>query len=211
MIEKITPDKIIEYEKLDLILEKHMEAAELKCRKLNMGNIPWSPSYKKIHLEFDYWRMRYRYKLGVHRNVRQLQVLQNQLQITYNKNLSLNEIDIKIKDCYQRRKKIILMAESLSLEYRHQLAAAKEAVGEITAATYIRNLNRVEQQRRVFQNIRKMEDKVKGSSTNKVIITEENGDVTEYNKKEDMEKVIASSNEKNGIKPKGGVTCYPEK
>ena len=105
MIEKITPDKIIEYEKLDLILEKHMEAAELKCRKLNMGNIPWSPSYKKIHLEFDYWRMRYRYKLGVHRNVRQLQVLQNQRHITYDKNLSLREIEIKIQDCYQRRKK----------------------------------------------------------------------------------------------------------
>ena len=84
-------------------------------------------------------------------------------------------------------------------------------MGEITAATYIRNLNRVEQQRRVFQNIRRMEDKVKGGSTNKVIITEENGDVKEYNKKEEMEKVIASSNEKNGIRQKGEVTCYPEK
>ena len=35
------------------------------------------------------------------------------------------------------------MAESLSLDYRHQLAAAKEAAGEIKAATYIRSLNRV--------------------------------------------------------------------
>ena len=95
------------------------------------------------------------------------------------------------------------MAESLSLEYRQQLAAAKEAAGEITAATYIRNLNRVEQQRRVFQNIRRMEDKVKGGSTNKVIITEENGDVKEYNKKEDMEKVIASSNEKKASNRRG--------
>ena len=41
-----------------------------------------------------------------------------------------------------------------------------------------------------------MDDKVKGGSTNKEIITEENGEAKGYNKKEDMEKVIAISNEK---------------
>ena len=128
--------------------------------------------------------MRSRYKLGLHRNVRQLQVLQNQLHIIYDKALSLYEIDKKIKDCYQRKKKIVLMSESLSMEYRQQLAAAKEADGEIKAATFIRTLNIVEQQRRLFQNSRRIEDKVRGGSTNKVIITEENGEVKEYNKKE---------------------------
>ena len=46
--ENLSPDMITEYETLDLILEKYMEAAELKCRKLNMGKIPWSPSYTKF-------------------------------------------------------------------------------------------------------------------------------------------------------------------
>ena len=118
-----------------------MEKAELKCRKLKMGRVPWSPSYRKIQLEFDYWRMRSRYKLGLHRNVRQLQVLQNQLKIIYDKTLTLHEINKKIKECYQRKKRIVLMSESLSLEYRQQLAAAKEADGEIKAAMYLRNLN----------------------------------------------------------------------
>ena len=44
----LSPELINEYENLDLILEKHMENAELKCHKLKMGKIPWSPSYKQI-------------------------------------------------------------------------------------------------------------------------------------------------------------------
>ena len=86
-----------EYEELDQILEKHMETAELQCRRLNMGNIPWSPTYKKIQLEFDYWRLCYKYKLGINRNVRQLKVLQNKLKITYDKTLSLSKISKIIK------------------------------------------------------------------------------------------------------------------
>ena len=208
---KLTNEMMNEYENLDLLLEKHMEKAELKCRKLKMGKVPWSPAYRKIQLEFDYWRMRSRYKLGLHRNVRQLQVLQNKLNIVYDNSLTLKEINSKITDCYQRKKKIVLMSESLSLEYRQQLATAKEAEGETKAATYLRNLNRIERQRQMFQNIRRMEGKLKGGSTNKVIITEDNGVIKEYNKKEDMEKVIAVSNEKNGIRQKGEVNCCPKR
>ena len=36
------------------------------------------------------------------------------------------------------------MVESLSIEYRHRLAIAKEEAGEIKAITYLRNLNIVE-------------------------------------------------------------------
>ena len=75
-----------------------------------------------------------------------------------------------------------MRAESLSLEYRQQLAAAKEEAGDTTAAVYLRNLNRVERQRKKFQNIRQMEKKIKGGSTNKVIVTKDNGEVVEYNK-----------------------------
>ena len=69
-------------------------------------------------------------------------------------------------------------------------------------AVYLRNLNRIEQQRKFFQNIRQMEKKIKGGSTNRVIVTNEIGEVVEYNKKNDMRKVIMESNEKNSIKQK---------
>ena len=72
------------------------------------------------------------------------------------------------------------MAVSLSLEYRTKLAIAKEEVGEVKAAEYIRSLNRIEDQRKLFQNIRVMGKKIKGGSTSKVTITSEDGSIQEY-------------------------------
>ena len=49
--------------------------------------------------------------------------------------------------------------------------------------------------------------KIKGGSTNKVVVTQEDGETVEYVKKEDMEKVIAESNEKRGIKQREEANC----
>ena len=38
------------------------------------------------------------------------------------------------------------LAESLSLEYRTQLALAKEEAGEVKAATFLRKMNHIEAQ-----------------------------------------------------------------
>ena len=65
-----TADMEVEYERLDARLEKHTEQAEKQCRKLKMGTIPWSPTYQKIQLEYEYWSMRIKHKLGTHKNVR---------------------------------------------------------------------------------------------------------------------------------------------
>ena len=50
------------------------------------------------------------------------------------------------------------MAESLSLEFRKRLTMAKEEAGEMADAVYLRNRNRIEGQRRVARNIKRMED-----------------------------------------------------
>ena len=115
--------------------------------------------------------MRRAYKLGLHSIVRQLIVLQNKLKIIYNPALSIQEINKKITDTFKQRKVIKQISESLSLEYGTRLALAKEEAGEVEAATYIRSLQQIERQRRLFQNIRLVENKVKGGSTCKVTIT----------------------------------------
>ena len=149
--------------------------AELKCKNLHTGVIPWSPTYKKVHEELDYWRMRLKHRLGMHRNVRKLISMKNKLGIKYNANLSLTTLKKNITTCYKRRIRIKAMADSLRLEYRHQLAAAKEEAGEIKAATYIRNLNRVE----------KTEENFPAHQTDEVVVTKEGGERVEYVNKED--------------------------
>ena len=104
-------------------------------------------------------------------------------------------IEYKIRMVYAERKKVIKMAESLSLEYRTKLALAKEEAGQIKAAMYLRNLNRIEGQRKLFRNIRVMEEKVKGDSTSKVTITSNSGQTLEYTDKKSMEEVISPCNE----------------
>ena len=52
-----------EYETLDARLEQYKEEAENQCLKLCMGTLPWSPTYKKVQLEYEYWNMRIKYKL----------------------------------------------------------------------------------------------------------------------------------------------------
>ena len=92
--------------------------------------------------------MRRLHKLGLHTNVRQLIVLQNKLKIKYVSTISLSNIESNIRSVYSRRKKVLKMSESLSLEYRTKLALAKEEAGEGKAANYLRSLNRIEGQRR---------------------------------------------------------------
>ena len=51
------------------------------------------------------------------------------------------------------------MAEDISLEYRTRLSMVKEEAREMKAATFLRNQNRVEEQRRVAINMRHVEGK----------------------------------------------------
>ena len=106
---------------------------------------------------------------GLHQNVRQLIVLQRKVNIVHYPTLTLHSITLNIKRAYKERKQCMQLAESLSLEYRTQLALAKEEAGEIKAAIFLRNMNHVEAQQHLFRNIRHMEGKVKEGCTAKVI------------------------------------------
>ena len=75
------------------------------------------------------------------------------------------------------------MKGSLSLEYRTKLAQAKEEVGEVKGAIYICSLNHIERERRVYHNIRVMEDRIKGGLTSKMTITTDDRISKEYFKK----------------------------
>ena len=63
-------------------------------------------------------------------------VLQKKLDIAYNPNLGSKEIDNEIKAAQKARQKCKHIADSLILEYRTQLAMAKEEAGELKAAVF---------------------------------------------------------------------------
>ena len=125
---------IVEFEAIDELVGKLMYKAEQGCRKLRTGTIAWSPTYKAACLTLEYWLHRRTYFKGNHSNVRQLLVLQNKLNLSYDPTLSLQEIETNIKVAYGKRQECKKYAESLSLEYRMQLAMAKEEAGDVSMA-----------------------------------------------------------------------------
>ena len=74
-----------EYEEIDILLCEMMAEVEPKCRKLCTCVTPWSPTYSRVMMTLEYWKMRKSHLLGMHANVRQLIVLQNKLKINYEK------------------------------------------------------------------------------------------------------------------------------
>ena len=107
---------------------------------------------------------------SLHSNVRKLVVLQNKLNIKYETDLTDDEIINKVKECYAKRSHVKKMA--IFLEYRTQLAMAKEEAEEMKAAAFLRNMNLVESHRILFNNIRHMEGKLRGGSTTQVTVTD---------------------------------------
>ena len=71
------------------------------------------------------------------------------------------------------------------------------------SATLLRNQNRIEKQRQVARNIRRMEGKAKGGSTTQVKIINEDNIVTDLTHKDDINNTIAEGNEKVGHQKRG--------
>ena len=183
-----------EYERLDTLSSKIMDKAEKNCRRFKMGNTPWSPTYKTTMLTFEYWCQREDYTLGLHRNVRDLIVLQRKLHISYDPSMPIQEIRDKKYECYLKRRKCKNIAEQLSLEYRYKLAQAREEAGLGTAASYIRSRNSIETQRRTFRNIRHIEKRMKGASTTHVDVTQPDGSIQEITQQAQMERAMLQEN-----------------
>ena len=202
-----SPRLIEEYEVLDTLVCRLMDEAESQCRKIHAGAIPWSPAYKDACLRLEYWLKRRTYAKKEHTNVRELIVLQNKLKMNYIPNLTIQDINHQIQSAYKKRQACKQHAESLSLEYRTQLALAKEAAGEGDAAVFLRNLNNLEKTRRLFRNIRRMEKKSRGGCTSKVT-TRANGVETEHTDKHTIDQVCAKENQRKYHLPESGTSQF---
>ena len=118
--------------------------------------------------------------------------------------MTRDDLVVKVKEAFAERRRCNQASESLSTEYRHRLAAAKEDAGNIPAATYLRNMNRIEAQRQLFRNIRFMEEKLTAGSTTQVTISSPEGRTIELTQREEVEKVVMAENERKFHQTEGG-------
>ena len=198
-----SPSFINEYEACDILLQQAMDDAERKCRKFKCGQTDWSPEYQKIHDQIDYWMLRKKQKLGKRPNAQLLQRLGKRLCIKYT-SLTLKGLNEKLSNAHKARSAFKVQATSASMEYRNRLAKAKEEDGNLTAAQYLRKLNTTEATRKLFYNIRAIEQKLRAGATTQVQVTKPTGEVRMYTDKEDIEKEICNVNEAKYHQTEGG-------
>ena len=204
-----TQKLIDEYESLDDLVCRLMDTAEKQCRKIHTGAIKWSPAYKESCMLLEYWLKRRSYVNKEHFNVRELIVLQNKLKLAYIPNLTILDINQQVLAAYKKRQICKDNAENLSIEYRTQLAMAKEAAGEGDAATFLRNMNNLEKTRRIYRNIRRMEKKSRGGCTSKVTIST-HGIEKEYTDKDQIDQVCADENQRKYHLSEKGTSQFLE-
>ena len=53
----LSEEQVTEFEKIDELRVQGMKMAERKCRKLKMGNVPWSPKIGQASLQIHVWKM----------------------------------------------------------------------------------------------------------------------------------------------------------
>jgi len=169
-----------------------------------MGAVKFSPTYKAAVQTVELWKRRLAHRNGDDYNVQKILVLQNKLDMPYDASLSIDDIKRKLHEARVERRRCKSIDESLSIEFRSQLADAMEAAGTVKAAAHLRNMNRIEAIRTLFRNIRYMEGKMRAGASAQVTITNTDGSLSELTSKDDVEKAIIESNERKYHQTEGG-------
>ena len=94
----------------------------------------------------------------------------------------------KLKEAHQWQKQYKKIAEEQSIEYRNQLAKAKEDAGNKSTASYLRDLNEKEAIRKLFHKIKIVEQKLNAGTTSQVQVTNAQGQTELYHLQHNIEK-----------------------
>lgn len=184
-----------EWNRIDKVRVIGMMEADKKCRQLYMGGIPWSPTLQAARHKVDAWNLMLKHLNGGKVNSK---VLQRRMQIAHvvPGQRTLEEAKDARTAAYREVKRVKKKALTQRTSWLESLAAARAAEGNLTADQEVKNLLRKEQQRRDARIIRRANDKLRSGGIHAVIAPDEHGEWVEYNLKSDIEKALASENER---------------
>jgi hypothetical protein len=192
-----------EYEKIDTIIQESMNTAEKSCRKFKCGETDWSPKFQEIHDTIDYWLLRQRYMQGLRPNMDLVRRLGEKLNIEYHP-FNLKAIKKQLDKAHDQRRKFKKEATSESMEYRNQLAKAKEIEGKKEAATILRELNEKEAIRKLFRTIKAIEQRTTAGASSQLNVTNQDGSVSILTLQKEIEDAICDVNKKKYHQTEGG-------
>jgi hypothetical protein len=195
-----TTATIQEWEDIDNIRSNTMLQAEERCRKIKMGNIPWTAELQTVGRKLQFYNLLVRQVQAPQLNMRLLLVKSRQAGITIIQNF--HQITLawaktaqeKAQQEYESCKKAHLHTNKRG-KWLDNLARAKAESGQEDQAKILDQLNRVEHQRVQARLVRITLSDSQHNSLTSVTVPTLTG-ITEYTTKSDIEQACLLENAK---------------
>ncbi len=141
-------------DEIDVIRTKGILWADRYCRKLKMGNVPWSPAIQQCMDRIKYYNTcRLRFEFGRHINSRTLKQLFNKTSLS-SKAMNKEEARVGLKNTFNQYNLLKSQATQLRVSFLDDLAEAIAVQGNGTKEKILRQLQLHEEQRSVARKIK---------------------------------------------------------
>ena len=183
-----SPNYAVEYNEIDRIRTAGMQLAEKQCRKLRMGEVPFTPEYSRVSHSVLVWRLICKVKEGkkvdsryFNRQLKQIDFSRNRIQ-----QLTLSEAQAQKKAAYKILNDYSKNALHKRSTWLEDLAAARANTSGFTSEQELSSLLQRERQRKEARLI-KFVLKAQSNAGLSMIQVTYNGATQEIMDKEQME------------------------
>lgn len=183
-----------EYEKIRCLRKKGIKLADDKCRKLCMGEVPWSATLQLARTEIELWLNVVSRKKGTKVSTKYITRLENYVGIPHALQITLQQAIDNLKDSYGRYYELKKQATQLRESWLMDLAAlkAKELGGN--HEEHYKQMAMRERQWTAAHRMRGVLHKFHGNGLSKVSVQTETGEKQELTDKEAIESACLEGN-----------------
>jgi hypothetical protein len=186
--------QINEYESIRRKRLEGIELADLKCRKLCMGNVPFSPKYKHLTNTIELWKAVIKKKRHCKYSQSKLRRLEHYTGIKDSLHCSLEQAIDNEKLAYEEYWKFKKQATQERQTFLETQAKAIAKESGTTKSSILTQLILREQQREASRRIKFTLHKIKRAGISSVEIERPNGETVEINTKAGIERACMDEN-----------------
>jgi hypothetical protein len=189
-------DELIDqYNELDHEDRDIRDNVEAKIRKLNMGEVPWSPKLQVFRETIELWKMIIRKRKGLKISVKRIRRYMSKTGIVDALTNDLEQVEMLLKRAEKSYKEARKSAGVWRNDFLDNLAKAKAEKKGTDTAKELKSLIQVEKQRRQARNIKRMRGKLGTGQVTKVYQTNEDGTQTVCETQETMVNAFFKEND----------------
>ena len=169
----LLPHEINELEKLDNISTFAVKYSDKRCRKLHMGQVPFSDTTKRAGSVINLWKLVIRKKLRCNVSSKLIKNLASQLGIKKPMDVPFDECKQRRNEAYKEYNKIKKDAKSHRRKMQDKLADAYVTQGQENKASIVKRMKLKEETRHTHRRI-KMATKPFGGSVHRLSLADDN-------------------------------------